>query len=491
MSAPVTNNLPAMADDEDKVGRRAFLGVTVVGAAGLALGCGDGTTPMGDGGVDAGIARDGGGPPPPEDGGPGDDAGTDAGAPEPIVPPEDTPESDAFGLGVASGDVTTDAVILWARYDGAMPLGAVVWALDASGGYAAQLPRLAATPADGGFVHVEVGGLTAGTRYRYAFFELDGDTRVARSPIGVFRAAIADTAMETLTFGAVSCTSNGRDKATLERAGERDDLDLFLLLGDTTYNDGAVSVDEYRDKWAESLGSAGWRAVRRVTSVYASWDDHEVDNNFDPESDDTTNARQTLFENLPLRRDATTPDRLWKRFRWGLTADVFVLDCRGERLPSMDRYISPEQMSWLKAELADSPCVFKILMNSVPVSDFPFPAEDDRWEGFPAQREEIVRYIDETPIDGVIWVSGDFHFASAGRVGANERAIGWNQREILAGPGAQTGNPAAFLCRPPQFDWASTTNNYTTLELDPRARRARVQWIDRDGSVIQNIEIDV
>lgn len=98
--------------------------------------------------------------------------------------------------------------------------------------------------------------------------------------------------------------------------------------------------------------------------------------------------------------------------------------------------------------------------------------------------------MEETPIEGVIWVSGDFHFASIGRVGANDSALGWSQREVLSGPGAQTGNPAALLCRAPQFDWASTTNNYTTLELDARRRRARVQWIDRDASVIQSSEIN-
>lgn len=480
-----------MADDDEQLGRRRFLGVSAAAVAGLALGCGDGTGEGEDGavpGLDAG-ARDAGGADGGADGGEGEDGGRDAGPPEPVVPPESTPEVDAFGLGVASGDVTADAAILWARYDGAMPLAAVVFRLDAAGGYAEQLPRLPASPAEGGFVHVEVRGLTPGARYRYAFFEMDGDARVARSPIGAFRAAIAPSAMEPLVIGAVSCTSNGRDKPTLERAGEREDLDVFLMLGDTTYNDGSSSVAQYRAKWAESLASAGWRSVRRATSVLATWDDHEVDNNFDPERDDVTDALSVMFENLPLRRDASAPDRLYKRVRWGLTAEVFVLDCRGERRRSMNEYLSRAQLDWLKAGLADSPCVFKIIANSVPIGDFPFPSESDRWEGFPAQREEILRYVDEAPIDGVIWVSGDFHFASFGRVGANDRALGWNQREVLAGPGAQTGNPAQLLLRAPQYEWSSMTNNYTTLELDPARRRARVAWHDRDASVLQTSEI--
>ena len=481
-----------MAQDDERIGRRSFIGTTAAVAAGLAVGCGGGEA------SDAGAASDGGGldgGDPGTDGGAdageGADAGQDAGAPGPIEPPEDTPEASTFGLGVASGDVLPDSAIVWTRYDGGMPLAAIVWELDAGGDYVREHPRIAASPADGGFVHVEVTGLTAGARHVYAFFEVDGDTRIARSPIGRFRAALGAMSMSPLLIGAVSCTTNGRAKTTLERAGERDDLDVFLLTGDTTYNDGATSVAEYRDKWEESLGSDGWLAVRRATSVLATWDDHEVDNNFDPEADDTTNARQTFFENLPLRRDATDPDRIWRRYRWGLTAEIFVLDTRGERLPSTrgdtDVYISRAQMDWLKTSLTESPCVFKLIMNSVPISDFPFPAENDRWEGYPTARDEILRHVDETPIDGVLWISGDFHFASIGRVSSS--GVGSTQTEVLAGPGAQTGNPAAFLCRPPQFDWAAMTNNYTTLELDPMDRLIRVQWVEGDGSVAQSSEV--
>lgn len=135
-----------------------------------------------------------------------------------------------------------------------------------------------------------------------------------------------------------------------------------------------------------------------------------------------------------------------------------------------------------------SPAVFKLIVNSVPIGDMPFPSEGDRWEGYPTQRDEILRFIDETPIDGVLWIGGDFHFASAGRVSRD--GAGATQAEILVGPGAQIGNPAAWLLRDPQFDWASTTNNYTSLELDPALPRITVRWHDGGGSVIQVQEID-
>jgi alkaline phosphatase D len=473
--------------------RRGFLKSTALTAAALATGCGGAAMGDDDGGGpdDAGIDRDSGAPmdaSQPDGGAEEPDAGP---PPEPLVPPEETPEATTFGLGVASGDVLPTAAMVWTRHDGDTPLALVAWEMDGTR-YERQLPTATVTRADGGFVHHELTGLAPGRRYRYAFFEVDGATRLARSPVGAFRAALAPDALDPLVVGAVSCTTNSRSKETLERAGARDDLDVFLCLGDTTYNDGASTRSEYRDKWAESLGSAGWRAVRRATSVLTTWDDHEVDNNFDPERLDLAIPTQVLFENMPLRRTPAAPDRLWKSMRWGRTAEIFVLDGRSERLRSTrggdDVYLSRAQMDWLKGGLMESPCLFKLIANSVPIGDFPFPAAEDRWEGYPTQRTEILSFIDDNAIDGVLWISGDFHFASIGRVSPS--GPGATQTEVLAGPGAQFGNPANLLCRPPQFDWTTTTNNYTSFELLPSQRRIRVRWHDRDGSVIRTAEID-
>jgi alkaline phosphatase D len=146
-------------------------------------------------------------------------------------------------------------------------------------------------------------------------------------------------------------------------------------------------------------------------------------------------------------------------------------------------------MDWLKAELALSTAVFKIIMNSVPITDFPGAfdfAPQDRWEGYAAQRREILQHIDDAMIRGVLWLAGDFHLASAQRVATS--GPGATQIEILAGPGAQSGNPLAFGLGAPQFDFASTTNNYTVLELDPATARVRAYWVDGSGSVAETQE---
>ena len=483
-------------DSIERGGRRAFLGTAAMGAAALAVGCaGEGAGP----GADAGLASDGATPP--IDGASPLDAASDAGSPDagpPPVPPEDTPEASTFALGVASGDADETRIVCWTRHDGDAPLSLEVWLMEGET-YARTIHAGPAERAEGGFVHVAVSGLVPGARHRYAFFELDGEARAARSPIGRFRAPLASTAREPLLIGAVSCTSNGRDKATLEHAGSRDDLDVFLCLGDTTYNDGSESLAEFREKWDESLGSAGWRATRQSTSLLCTWDDHEVDNDYDPERVDASvlqSATRTFFEHQPVARIADAPDRIWRSRRWGLTAELFVLDCRSERRPSTRSgsdpiYVSRAQMDWLKAGLAASPCTFKLILNSVPITDFPGVFDvlaRDRWEGYAAQREEILRFIEDSALTGVLWISGDFHLASMGRIGATESAVGGTQIEVLAGPGAQGGNILAESLRAPQFDWASTTNNYTTFELEPALTRVRVRFHDSGGSVVQTGE---
>ena len=483
-----------MSNDERDPGsrktRREFLATTAAASLGAVVGCGgdDGTAPVDAG--DSGLARDGG----PLDAATPRDAGTDAGS-LPVVPPEDTPEGLNFPLGVASGDATTESAVLWTRYDGPMGVRLAVWEMDGES-YVRTVFDEEVIPDEAGYVREDIAGLAAGARFRYAFFESDGETRVTRSRIGRFRAPPAPSARETLLVGAVSCVSNSRSHATLERAGERDDLDLFLFLGDSTYNDGASTLEEYRAKWVENMGTDGYRAVRQAQSLLATWDDHEFDNDWNPETFDAAQlaaAKQTFFEHQPVRRDATSPDRVWKTMRWGATLEVFVLDCRSERMPSTRGssdaiYISREQLDWLKGALAASDAVFKVIMNSVPIGDFPsvfdFPtARNDRWESYASQREEILRFVDETPIPGVVWLSGDFHMASMGRVSPS--GPGSMQLEILAGPGAQTGNVGARILAAPQFDWATEANNYTVLELDPDARRLRAFFVDGSGSVLE------
>ena len=429
--------------------RRSFLGSVGLGL--LASACGVEASGQGPDATPGG--RGSGGPGVPD---PGGASGEVPGAPStagpsqppgPSAPPppraEGLPESLRFPLGVAAGDALTHGALLWTRYTGSAPLELVLW--EESG---AERPGIAVTPDDAGYVTLDVAGLTPGARYRYAFVELEGETRARRSPAGAFRTALDEGAVEPLTFGAVACNGLGKPALPLAQAAKAN-LDLFLFLGDTTYCDGAVTLDEFRGKWAENLTKASFQALRSATSLLATWDDHEITDDYDPETlapEVFAAAHRAFFEHQPLRRLAGAPERLWRSRRWGRTAEFFLLDGRSERKPSTRgradaTYLSRAQLDWLKAGLAAS--------------------------------------IETEAIGGVLWVSGDFHLGSIGRVstsGAGARAL-----EVLAGPGDQPGNPIVGSLREPQFDFATGTSNYTRFELDPVRRAVTVTFVDGQG----------
>ena len=80
------------------------------------------------------------------------------------------------------------------------------------------------------------------------------------------------------------------------------------------------------------------------------------------------------------------------------------------------------------SSLSESQARFKVIVNSVPITDFDNwfgeVEADDRWQGYPIQREDILSHIETGDIEGVFWVSGDFHYTQLGRLALEEDALG-------------------------------------------------------------------
>jgi alkaline phosphatase D len=406
----------------------------------------------------------------------------------PRLSTEPPPESPVFPLGIASGEARPDGAIVWTRYTGAAQLTLKTWREDGEASTALPVPVSAD---DEGFVHVPVTGLEAGTWYRFQFTEVLDGSEVGHSEVGRFRTAFAADALLPLRLGAVSCTHQKYPLDPLLQAAARDDLDAFLVLGDFLYADGATTSGEYRDIWNEALGRHPHQRLRAKTSLVTTWDDHEVVDNFDAElalSGLVNEGRARFFEYQPVRPNPAAPSRMWRSLRWGRTAELFVLDCRGERHPERQEYVSREQLDWLKNGLATSPCAFKLILNSVPITEFPGPLfglqTHDRWEGFPAQRTELLEHIDSRGITGVLWVSGDFHLGTVGRV--SRRGPGSKAIEALVGPGGQRANTSPTYPSPPQFDFATGVNNYVLIDLDPATVTARLRYVSGSGKTIED-----
>jgi alkaline phosphatase D len=235
-----------------------------------------------------------------------------------------------FPLGVSSGDVGKEAT-LWTQYRGIAGLHLAVWEVLPDESYSDLVIWSEVRPSGEGFVHVEVGHLVPGARHVFAFVETRDGAPLSRSPLGCFRAALADDELVPLRLGASSCTDHNFAFETIARAAGRDDLDLYLLLGDTMYSGGTTSRDGFRSRWARDLSTSAYRELRRTSSVLATWDDHEVANNWDPETLAPAvfgEAASAFFDHLPIGRAARAAGRIWRSTRWGRTAEIGRASCR-------------------------------------------------------------------------------------------------------------------------------------------------------------------
>jgi alkaline phosphatase D len=411
----------------------------------------------------------------------------------------------AFPYGVAAGDVTATTALLWTRPERADPVTVDV---STAGTFVPPLLSRTVTPSPerGGVVVVPLAGLAPSTRYAYRFRGPAG-----ASEAGTFTTAPAPdvSADFKLVFSGDADTTpqNGTLRYSLAVfdaiASER--ADLFLFLGDTIYSDSslaprpATTLEAYRAKYLEARSAAPLRSALRASSVAAIWDDHEVENDFDRE---TVNAAkfaaglQAFTEAWPIA--TVGDDRLYRSLRWGRDVELFILDTRSYRsrqvsktpachnppgsgrpdlaptlpqpqraayapfvrqmaLPTPDACISalndtgrtmlgPAQKQWLLQTLHRSNATWKLIATSVPIQEF-FALPYDRWEGYAAERAEVLAFVRAAGIKNVVWLAADTHAVlvndvRSGTPGGSADVLG--MKEVVAGPIATTTFGAAI-----------------------------------------------
>lgn len=429
----------------------------------------------------------------------GDTGGSAAQIPQIAFDAELIEQDDArFPLAVQAGAMrqTTALLLTWTPQGGAVLVR--VWQPVDEGVVDLFFER-ELTPEEGGLLRVALDGLRPGEWFEYGFFPVDAEGEpVSRSLLGRFRTALADDVLEPLTLAITACNGSGNAPWPALQATAELDYDVLCHLGDMAYNDGAESVAQYRESWRGFLVGDGFRAAYAKSGLYATWDDHEFDNDWNPETmapDQIDAAKQTFFEHVAAERKAD--GTLWNSYRWGLTAEIFVLDCRSERKPSTRtgpdaEYISPAQFDWLVQGLANSPCQFKIIMNSVPITNMPLvwdAASYDRWEGFRAQRDALLAAIDEGDIDNIWLLSGDFHVCFISRLEPSGDARSDKLHEIAV-TGGNTNILGDSLGIGDQFSYNTSRARACTLRFDPETDAVTVTFVDpEDGSVAHSEQL--
>jgi phosphodiesterase/alkaline phosphatase D-like protein len=284
-------------------------------------------------------------------------------------------------------------------------------------------------PRRAGFVRAVVNGLRPNREHLYAFL-VGGRRPTGAASWGACRPpprrrARPDHLRRHLVLQPVKPALPGAPARGLAH-----DLDFFIHCGDHIYadhGDNATTSRQYRAKYARTGRPRGCARCTARPGMYLTWDDHEVLNNWNPETiaaGRLAAARQAFFEHRATRRNAAVPERLWRSFRWGRTAEVFVLDCRSERRPSTrsadparaSTYLSRAQMDWLKAgpaRVALRVQVHRQLGAHRRPRRAPTPTTGTATPRSAARSSTTSR---ATASAGVVWLSGDVHFGGVCRV---------------------------------------------------------------------------
>jgi alkaline phosphatase D len=195
-------------------------------------------------------------------------------------------------------------------------------------------------------------------------------------------------------------------------------------------------------------------------------------------------GRQAFFDYWPIRPSPQDPYRLYRSFKWGKGVEMFLLDCRQYRDSDTKTMIGLEQKQWLLQQLAHSSATFKFIVSSVPFSD----PRDDKWGEYPAERDEILKNIQENEIPGVIFLAGDVHHAAVSQM-PHDPAV----REFIFGPLAAPMN-YKVSSREPRFEFFhEASQNYGKVTVQPEGLKpfVRVEWFDTTNTLLHQITVEV
>ena len=441
-----------------------------------------------------------------------------------------------FDFGVASGDVSHDSVVLWARCS---PGVDVTWHVDGE----SRLEGAVSSDASTGSVHALVVGLAPGIRYRY-WFEADGE----RSAEGSFRTIPAEGPVK---FAVVSCAKYNSGYFNAYRAvADMDDLDFVLHLGDYIYEaaqvptgkqtpgadigrpmdplNDCVTFEDYSTRYALYRRDPDLLALHAKYAMIATVDDHELSDNawiggaqeHDPARDgpweDRRVAAMTAWHDwMPTMRRPLFGDDVWQEISLGESGRVLLTETRlnrtdpdgadgpdksafgvTERGRVLDWLAAPTEgwsflaipsmLASLEGAATDPEALFALRKLKLTEAD-ELVAFHDLWETFRWERDHVRDAV--TAADRTVVLSGDVHFSAEHR-SADGEYIEWTVTSItspnlddkMGWPrGAESRDyESAMLRMLPELQWCDLdSHGFTVIEASDQRLAAQWWFVDQ------------
>ncbi len=290
-------------------------------------------------------------------------------------------------------------------------------------------------------LQITLGGLEFNTTYEYQFI-LDGKLSSAkgqfttkdlwpyRKPVPEFSfltgscAYFNEPAYDRVYTDLIrldrTAAPYGKDSSIFETMAKEKSA-FMLWLGDSWYT---REVDYYSEwgLWYRAHHDRAQPVLQNFLKAmphFAIWDDHDYGPNDIGKSYILKDASRRVFSNYFCNTSyGENGQGIYSMITYG-DVEVFMTDDRWWRSEdrikdSVDgkpnpekRMLGKEQMDWLKSSLLHSLATFKIVAVGSqvlnPVSPF------DKWWDFPAEYDELMHFIKDYKIKGVVFLTGDRH----------------------------------------------------------------------------------
>jgi len=289
--------------------------------------------------------------------------------------------------------------------------------------------------------------------------------------------------------------------------------DVFIFLGDNVYGD-TKNARVLQRKYAQLSAKESYQNLKKSTRILATWDDHDFGKNdagkefrrkkrfkklfldfFDEPKESIRRSQQGIYTSYSFEVNSkiiqiilldtrTFRDKLLKFNKANSIDTSFKYEL--DYLPHYDTtqtFLGEQQWNWLKTTL-EQKADYRIIGSS---TQFGISYNGyEAWANFPHEQLKMLRLIKETKANGVVFISGDVHYAEISKISAHSpypiydvTSSGLTQTWHLSTPNKN------------RIEGPFMGNNYGLLNIDTEQNVLKVEIRNSDGKSVIEREINL
>ena len=289
--------------------------------------------------------------------------------------------------------------------------------------------------------------------------------------------------------------------------------DLFIFLGDNVYGD-TKNGRVLQRKYAQLAAKESYQNLKKSTRILATWDDHDFGKNDAGKEFCRKKRFKKIFLDFfdePKESIRRTQHGIYTSYSYEVNSkiiQIILLDTRTFRdkllksnnansidtsfkyeldyLPHYDTtksFLGEQQWKWLKTTL-EQKADYRIIGSS---TQFGISYNGyESWANFPHEQLKMLRLIEETKANGVVFISGDVHYAEISKISVHSpypiydvTSSGLTQTWHLSTPNKN------------RIEGPFMGNNYGLLNIDTAHNVLKVEIRNSDGKSVIEREINL